>query len=305
MVKPRVYGQQVLVKVFTGNADKKPFVIDFDKISVEAKVNNQSYRSIGKSITSHQATSLDGFTITLERSKRDDYLMEFYYLLNEAHKGRLECFEVIIEKVITHTYSQDSIIPSVEFAEAGVGQPILELGAQYLVTQANSLKNLAKSTAESFIRNNKINQDINQAIRGNSFLEGLKRQYESSIINSIALLPYVETYSYVNCTLAGFNNSDEANQLSTESIVFHSSDLIKNGDRSAMTNYLDGLMYKYYQQVEEKHKSEVQKAIIGLMDFGNKLKNAPANLANIATKGFSLATNSISSLVGILTRGNK
>lgn len=305
MVKPRVYGQQVLVKVFSGNTDKKPFVIDFDKISVEAKVNNQAYRSIGKSVTSHQAVSLDGFTITLERSKRDDYLMEFYYLLNEAHKGRLECFEVIIEKTITHTYSQDAIIPSVEFAEAGVGQPLLELGAQYLVTQANSLKNLARSTAESFIKNNKLNQEVNKFIKGNQFLETLKSQYESDIVRAIAIMPYVETYSYVNCTLAGFNNSDEANQLSTESIVFHASDLIRNGDRSAMTNYLDELMYKYFQQVEEKHKSEVQKAIIGLMDFGNKLKNAPANLANIATKGFSLATNSISSLVGILTRGGQ
>jgi hypothetical protein len=303
MARPRVYGQQVLVKVFTSLNDKAPLIIDFDKISIDAKVNNQSYRTIGKSVTTHQATSLDGFTINLERSKRDDYLMEFYYLLNEAHKGRLECFEILIEKTVTHTYDATAINPAIEFANLGVAQPILELGTQYLVSQANGLKNLAVTTAQSFISNNPVSNFVKDNIRGNQFLEQLKRQYENEIVKAIAIQPYQEIYTYTNCTLANFNSADEALQLSTESISFNASDVIKNGDKTAITNYFDGLMYKYYENVEKKQVDEISNAINGLLNLAIEGSQYTANYITSSMKLPNLFPTK--SLINILAKGRQ
>jgi len=290
MVKSRVYGQQVVVKLFgterilapvEANFDRA-FIIDFDKASVNKKVSTSSYRTIGKSITTHQPV-FNGYSIKLDRTKRDDYLIEFLNILDMWHHSRNRPVEIMIERRITHTYGKSDINAQKEFQELSVANLRNSFVIDTLVNAGTRISALTPFNLKNSI--NKIQQSarntVSELTKNRFIATGL--DLYSNVSNLFQETQYIEIQKFVCCTVSEFDDNVEANDIYSESIGFDSSLMLlgdSDTDRTSITNYIKNLVLTNTLVYEQEQKDYTKNA----MQFLGQLDDLINNTINIANQ---------------------
>jgi hypothetical protein len=272
MTRPQVYGQQIVVKLYDEQRTA-PFVVDFNKISFDNKVRSESYRTISKSVTTHQPM-LDGYNIQLTRNKRDNHLMQLMALLYRWNSTRMRFTEFTVERITTHNYTANSIDLKSEFAPRTLGsQSIIETGLKIVTQELRAITTSAiKSGVAELKKNNEVFNVVEKRVS-----EGIQTASNiSAMVRGYTNYPIVERTVWLGCTLAGNDGSDEPNNESMESLSLNASSIVDESDPTQVMSYFDRLLIQNQANLTKEQSASIIKKI------GNELLNnfTPYNQAS-------------------------
>ena len=209
MSTTRVYGQQVIVKLFDAS-NRQSFLVEFDSISIDRIQNNQQYKTIGKSMAKHHEI-INGYRIELSRSKRDSFLDEFIDLCDKIIISKFNPLNISLRKQTIFSNTKQVNFNQFEESEDNRQFNALlslalrkSLGGQQIANLNALANNLALSASSAF-------SSANEAI---ALATSLQR------LNDL----YVETKNFYDCSIAGFtDNVDGQKSLNEQKLILNCS----------------------------------------------------------------------------------
>lgn len=216
MGKPRIFGEQVVVKVLSSDGST-PFIIDFDTCDITSLSSIKSFKGIGKRIPKHQ-TVTNGWKISLTRNKRDNALQALVHHIDMLVESGRSSPEFVIEHTTTH------FAPTID-TEYVLGKDLNKTKTDDIYTKLQNIETRIESLP---IIGNYVGQFINN---GKNFAERANQvagnigKLGASAINSLigaTVEGITETYIYHYCAIAEPTSVDKRTDETSETIVFYS-----------------------------------------------------------------------------------
>lgn len=251
-----VYGNQVLLRLYN-SARSFPLVVDFNSFEYKLNVKkSESFRTIGKTEDTNNV-SYGGFTLTLRRIKTDNLLDNVIYEILRLAKHNNTFHELMVQKIVKHTYSVDEIDLSKYYK--------LETGDNsndYTATDRFALEQQRKQNSfESEIKNiyrgakNQVINSIDQTLNTNygedyrKLKEAGKKAYDAynqalsmEDLDKLYKLPFREMQVFTNCTITDFSGSDVPNEVSEQSITLSSTGVQRFGDDNEFNDWVRNVL---------------------------------------------------------------
>lgn len=234
MSKPRLFGEQVVVKVLN-HEGLAPFIIDFDTCDITSLSKIHSFKGIGRQIPKHQTIN-DGWKISLTRNKRDNALQSFIHHIDMLLEAGCSSPEFQVEHIVMHfapTIDKEYVL--------GKDSPVKDKESIY-----ENFKNITSKISSlpklNIIGNSTFNTTVNAVLddtkrytqNAQNFLgsaesylaqaKGIGLNYVNQIANIMGeqVEGMAEIYTYHFCAIAEPTISNKRNEEIGETLVLYS-----------------------------------------------------------------------------------
>jgi len=266
MSKPRIFGQQVTVRLLNSKGDV-PYLVTFDSIDISDMSETKTFKSIGKNRIQSETIS-KGYRITLNRTKRDNALIAFSNHISMMVEKGLASPEFSIEYTVNHYVENMDVDYIIDDKTNGVNlfqQALNFIGTKVGGIVGNALEVAGDEAKENF---NKASDFVADARRAISPLTHLASDIANIFFRKDG---FKEKIILKNCTKGEMRTGVSShNEVVEESLTLTASHIVVDSDSG---EYEDGYL------PENFIKDYVSKFVNQNIDDGY-LRGNPDTIAN-------------------------
>lgn len=251
-----VYGNQILLRLYNSERNL-PLVVDFNSFDYKLIVKkSEQFRTIGKTEDTNDM-AYGGFVLTLKRLKTDNLLDNVIYEILRLSKNNNAFHELMVQKIVKHTYSVDDIdLSSYYQLEAGENSNTYTAKDRITLEQArkqdifdSTINNLYQGVKSQALNTADNILDTNFGENYRALKEYGKKAYEAynqmltlNDLNDLYKLPFREMQVFTNCTIADFNGTDNVNEASEQTITLSSTGVQRFGDENSFNDWVRNVL---------------------------------------------------------------